>query len=270
MRYIYLGDKLTRPDLVGMRCDPVKRTDGKCIVNRELATALVVDGSGRKYVVKRRRLRLLTKHYLKAMKAVAIPAAWSGLWLINKVDLPDGKLIYHEGQYIDTPPGVYTHLRCLTDATLYNVPPGDVVMEDTPHELRTHLGFVMRAYGNVLVTGLGLGCVVRGLLANTHVESVTCIENSTDVLKLVAPYMPTDRLTIIEAEALEWTAKNHDCFDCAWHDLWVNPDEDDCHLDSWHTQLIANCRPTVRYQGAWAYNRTLKRYLQRRGFCWMG
>lgn len=47
MRYIYLGDKLTDRSLVGLRCDPVKRADGKCIVNRELATALVVDEQGR-------------------------------------------------------------------------------------------------------------------------------------------------------------------------------------------------------------------------------
>jgi hypothetical protein len=61
VRYRYLGDCLTDPALVGMECDPVKRKDGKCVVNRELATALVIDAQGRKFVVKRRRLRLLSK-----------------------------------------------------------------------------------------------------------------------------------------------------------------------------------------------------------------
>src|SRR6185369_8969082 len=107
---------------------------------------------------------------------------------------------------VTLPAARYTYLRFLTDKTLYSEHPGAVVMEDTPFELRTHLGFVMRAHGRVLITGLGLGCVIRGLLENPKVEHVTCIENSKDVLKLVAPYMPTERLEIVEADALEWTA----------------------------------------------------------------
>ena len=58
MRYAYLGDALTDPALVGMECDPVRRADGRCIVSVKMATALVVDASGAKHVVKRRRLRL--------------------------------------------------------------------------------------------------------------------------------------------------------------------------------------------------------------------
>lgn len=58
LRYTYLGDKLTAPELVGMTCDPVRRADGRCIINIKLATALVVDASGNHYVVLRRRLRV--------------------------------------------------------------------------------------------------------------------------------------------------------------------------------------------------------------------
>lgn len=58
MRYTYLGDALTDPSLVGLQCDPVRRPDGKCIVSVKAASALVVDARGRRYVVKRRRLRL--------------------------------------------------------------------------------------------------------------------------------------------------------------------------------------------------------------------
>lgn len=58
MRYTYLGDKLTDSALIGMQCDPVKRQDGKCIVNVKLATALVIDAQGHKHVILRRRLRL--------------------------------------------------------------------------------------------------------------------------------------------------------------------------------------------------------------------
>jgi hypothetical protein len=61
MRYTYLGDALTRPELIGLQCDPVRRPDGKCIVSVKMATALVQDTTGQCYVVKRRRLRLNSK-----------------------------------------------------------------------------------------------------------------------------------------------------------------------------------------------------------------
>ena len=60
-RYTYLGDRQTRPGLVGMQCDPVRRPDGKCVVSVRMATALVEDADGRRHVVKRRRLRLNSK-----------------------------------------------------------------------------------------------------------------------------------------------------------------------------------------------------------------
>lgn len=58
MRYTYLGDRLTDAALVGMQCDPVRREDGKCIVSIRMATALVEDAQGKRYVVLRRRLRV--------------------------------------------------------------------------------------------------------------------------------------------------------------------------------------------------------------------
>lgn len=58
MRYTFLGDRWTRPDLRGMQCNPVRDARGKCIVSVRMATALVVDAGGGLYVVPRRRLRL--------------------------------------------------------------------------------------------------------------------------------------------------------------------------------------------------------------------
>jgi hypothetical protein len=56
MRYLYLGDKLTRPDLKGAECDPIRRADGKCVVGR--GKALVRFATGERVVVLRRRLRV--------------------------------------------------------------------------------------------------------------------------------------------------------------------------------------------------------------------
>jgi protein gp37 len=60
-RYVYLGDRLTDPALRGMVCDPVRRPDGRCVISGRMASALVVDAQGRRYVVARRRLRLREK-----------------------------------------------------------------------------------------------------------------------------------------------------------------------------------------------------------------
>lgn len=57
MRYTYIGSKQTDPALIGMQCDPVK-LGGKCVVSQKMATALVVDEHGRRFVVARRRLRV--------------------------------------------------------------------------------------------------------------------------------------------------------------------------------------------------------------------
>lgn len=62
MRYTYLGDKLTDSHLIGMQCDPVRRKDGKCVVNQQMGHALVVDAHGNRYNVLRRRLRLNSKY----------------------------------------------------------------------------------------------------------------------------------------------------------------------------------------------------------------
>jgi hypothetical protein len=58
VRYTYLGDPLTRPELVGGQCDPIRRPDGRCVVSVRMATAAVRFANGQLHVVKRRRLRL--------------------------------------------------------------------------------------------------------------------------------------------------------------------------------------------------------------------
>jgi spermidine synthase len=84
------------------------------------------------------------------------------------------------------------------------------------------------------------------------------------------PKPPTERLTIIEADALRWTAQNKQRFDCAWHDLWTNRDNGEPHLDVWHARLFVNCRRTVKRQGAWAFDRSARTLMVRHGFPWLG
>ena len=210
----------------------------------------------------------MPQKYLDAARAETIPDGWSGLWYVKKWAIKEPTQGHHERYgWITCPPGSYTSLFRLTDDTLYNKPPGEVVMEDTPIELKSHLDFMMRAYGRVLVTGLGLGCVVRGLLVNPNVEHITVLENSSDVLALVAEHMPKDeRLSIVHADALEWTRKgNMSGFDLAYHDIWADRDNGQPHLDNLHMRLLFNCAKHVQFQFAWAFNRDFKRLLNNKG-----
>ena len=124
---------------------------------------------------------------------------------------------------------------------------------------------MLRAHGRVLITGLGLGCVIRGCLANPAVEHIVCIERDPDVLRLVKPHLPAERLTILQADAISWARNNlpRQRFDCAWHDLWSDPDAGDPHLALSHSELFVRCHEAVQFQGAWAFPRPQKRLWKR-------
>lgn len=209
---------------------------------------------------------------LKAARADHIPVAHSGPWHIKKIpqtsklDVPMPNAF---GRRIWIEPGLHTYLYRYTEATLHTH--GDLVMKDTRDELETHLDFMLKARGRVLITGLGLGCVARGCLANPRVESVTVIERDPDVLRLVRPHFLTPaarlaqagRYCIIEACAIEWAKNTAERFDCAWHDLWSDPDAQEAHLSVIHSELLSLLCERVDFQGAWAFPRTCKRLWQR-------
>ena len=219
-------------------------------------------------------MKALRDSILAAAKADDIPAGATLRWHIKKLSLCRDIQATKDGQPIVVPAGQYTQLWCWTqdaikqwldetagfteDSPLW---PGELVMTDSPHELNTHLDFMLRAHGRVLISGLGLGCVVRGCLANPAVQHVVCIEREPEVLKLVKPHLPTERLTILQADALSWVRNNieRQRFDCAWHDLWSDPDKNEAHLQVNHSELFVRCHGHVGFQGAWAFPRYQKR-----------
>lgn len=189
---------------------------------------------------------------LKAMRAESIPAGTAGLWVIRKM---------HYIDYETEARNLITYLLRTTMATMHT--DGECVMEDTPVELKRHLNFVLKAKGRVLVTGLGLGCVVRGLLTKDEVTKIVVIERDKDIIRLVAPHMPQDsRLRIIEAEAFQWARDNQRPFDYAWHDIWSDPDSKEEVLPILHVKLIKLLTGKVTWQGAWGIHREALRPLR--------
>lgn len=198
---------------------------------------------------------------LAAARADMIPSAQLGLWTVAKLRLalpvnaprPGGKMV-------TVPAGHYTQLFRMTGENLHTLY-GELVMHDFPDELYTHLDFMLKAHGRVLITGLGLGCVARGCLANPRVRHVVVIERDPHVLELVGRYMGHPRLTIIVGDAVEWCKRRPRKFDCAWHDLWSDPDKGEPHLQLTHAKLAVALTPHVKMQGAWAMSRAFRRRL---------
>lgn len=146
----------------------------------------------------------------------------------------------------------YTLLRRITEATMNTG--GEIVMEDSVRELRKHLPIWLAARGRVLVTGLGLGCVVRGLLANRDVDRIEVVEIDRDVARVVGlEFAGNARVGLTLGDALVDDIPGR--FDFAWHDLWV----EGSHLQLLHGQLFERFRQRCGRQGAWAFPREFAR-----------
>lgn len=125
-----------------------------------------------------------------------------------------------------------------------------VVMSNTPMEIRTNADFIQQATGRVLINGLGLGMVLTAILKKPDVTSVTVVEASVDVIKLVAPSFAGDpRVTITHSCAFQYAPEQGVRFDAVWHDIW------DYIMASnlpQMNQLYDKYRAISSWQGSWA------------------
>ena len=121
-----------------------------------------------------------------------VPAGERGRWSISTfeiaVDIQNLRMC-RDGRGCS--PGTFTRLVRDKRTT---------VMSDTDAEINDFLPLIHAAFGDVLVSGLGLGCVTQALLARPEVNSVTVIEIDADVIALVGPHLECDRLTIVNAD----------------------------------------------------------------------
>jgi hypothetical protein len=150
----------------------------------------------------------------------------------------------------------YTILRRWSTRSLH-LPAGEVVMLDTMQELVSHMPIWLAARGRVLITGLGLGCVVRGLLANPEIEHVDVVEIDEAIIRVIGPeFAGNERLTLHHGDAttIELPGRH---WDFAWHDLWV----DDGCLQLVHAHLLKRFHGRTGRQGAWKMPRWFRRRL---------
>lgn len=102
---------------------------------------------------------------------------------------------------------------------------GQTMMSETPMEHRTNSAFVISAFGDVLIGGLGLGMIVLAIQDNEAVKSITVLEKSADVIDAVAHQLPLNsKVRIVEADVFTWKPDRK--FDAVYMDIWYYPDEE--------------------------------------------
>lgn len=144
---------------------------------------------------------------------------------------------------------------------------GAIMMSDTDMEWRTNQPFLRRAHGRVLIGGLGIGFIILPLLNNPGVESVIVIENSQDVIDLVAHHIEHPKLTVMLGDVYEF--KKHFGklvrFDCIYFDIW--PSLCDDNLGEMR-KLEAKYRPLLHKNGShWigSWSKEELKYMRRIG-----
>lgn len=97
-----------------------------------------------------------------------------------------------------------------------------------PNEIETMRRPLSRAKGNVLVGGLGIGYFMEECARNPLVTSVTVIERSPEVIKLIEDnILPLvsgrEKIKIIEGDAVAYAREHLKEFDYSFMDLWHDP-----------------------------------------------
>ena len=151
--------------------------------------------------------------------------------------------------------------RFVPAGTYWNLSLGGApMMTDTPDEKRDHIGPVMQAQAraqlhpiNVLINGLGLGCIANAMLAIPNVAHVTVVEHDADVARHMGPPIidlwGEQRVTIAHADAFTYQPPKGCKYGVAWHDIWqsISPD----NLPDMH-RLHRKYGRRASWQGSWA------------------
>jgi len=118
---------------------------------------------------------------------VALPRSDKPKSYTDTVDPIDSWMsAYNKPSIFFCPPGTYAVLKIA----------GTTVMSDTPMERLTNQKIVKKATGRVLIAGLGLGMILHPIAAKARVQSITVVEQSRDVIRMIRedrPWQNEDR-----------------------------------------------------------------------------
>lgn len=101
---------------------------------------------------------------------------------------------------------------------------GQLVMSDTQMERITNRPFMMRAHGDILIGGLGIGLILPGVLKKEDVRSVTVIEKERDVIDIIHPQHKHPKLKVVHGDVFTYEPERK--FDVIYLDIWAKRDID--------------------------------------------
>lgn len=182
-------------------------------------------------------------------RLVDVPEGVSGDWKVSKFEVkPSARSFRDDLRGRGIPAGEYTRLSNSVEACF---------MSDTPAEYRDAAWFITMARGDLLISGLGLGMVIKALLLKPEVTSITVLELSEDVIKLVAPSYSDPRLRIIHADCRTWKPDRR--FDYAWHDIWGDVSTDDLPEMQFLRRRYAKAMTAPKRQHVWGEDLVTRR-----------
>jgi hypothetical protein len=159
---------------------------------------------------------------------------------------------------VDKEAAKWDQLRAAINGNNRGVEPGtykrltyknEVVASNTPAEVRDVWEPIHQAKlqgGHVLINGLGLGMIMIPILE--HVEKITVIELSQEVIDLVSPTYNDPKIEIIKHDALTFQP-NGMRFTVVWHDIWNDICTDNLSdMHKLHRKYGRRCD----WQGSWA------------------
>lgn len=104
---------------------------------------------------------------------------------------------------------------------------GQCVMSDTDMEKNTNRKFCSKAYGDIIIGGLGIGMIIMAIQDKPEVKSITVIEKNQEVIDMVASQLDfNEKVNIICADVFEWKPERGVKYDMAYMDIWNWINED--------------------------------------------
>lgn len=101
---------------------------------------------------------------------------------------------------------MYAILHCIPSGKFVRLThKGSVVMSNTDMEKRTNSSFVIKAHGNVLIGGLGIGLILLAIQDKEEVKQITVVEKNMEVIELVGNQLPLNsKVHIVHDDVFEY------------------------------------------------------------------
>lgn len=164
---------------------------------------------------------ILIKDYTQIMKSV-LKEGKCGAFELKRRVIPKGKILQTYKKEIGMFRDEFAEDYPIMALTEGNKEDMTTWMSDTPFEIECMKDVIEFARGDVLICGLGIGLLPTLIKDKPEVKSITVVELEKDVIDLVWNQIKTDKMRIINADAIKFLADAAEKFDTIHIDLWAD------------------------------------------------